>query len=78
MAELTVEEKLRGLFDLQSIDSKIDELEILKGELPMEVSDLEDEIAGYQTRIEKQEDEAKSLEDAISANKTAQRRFKLY
>ena len=49
--EVSVEERLRNLFALQQIDSKIDEIEILKGELPMEVSDLEDEIAGLAKRI---------------------------
>lgn len=51
--ELTVEEKLRQLYQLQLIDSQIDEIQIMKGELPMEVSDLEDEIAGLQTRIDR-------------------------
>lgn len=49
----SVEEVLSTLFELQSIDSKVDEIKILKGELPMEVSDLEDDIAGVQTRINK-------------------------
>ena len=53
--ELTVEEKMRELYRLQLIDSQIDEIEILKGELPMEVSDLEDEIAGLETRISRTE-----------------------
>ena len=49
--EKTVEEKLKSLFVLQEIDSKIDEIEVLKGELPMEVSDLEDDLAGLQKRV---------------------------
>ncbi|PPK87818.1 hypothetical protein CLV84_0771 [Neolewinella xylanilytica] len=53
--DLTVEEKMRELYRLQLIDSQIDEIEILKGELPMEVSDLEDEIAGLETRISRTE-----------------------
>ena len=44
--DTSIEEKLRQLYTLQRIDSKIDQIEILKGELPMEVSDLEDEITG--------------------------------
>lgn len=48
-----VEEKLQKLYDLQIIDSKIDQIQILKGQLPIEVSDLEDEITGLNTRIEK-------------------------
>ena len=51
--ELGVNEKLRLLYDLQQIDSQIDEIKILKGELPMEVSDLEDEVAGLETRVTK-------------------------
>ncbi|MEE9438388.1 MAG: C4-type zinc ribbon domain-containing protein [Saprospiraceae bacterium] len=51
--ELTVQEKLEQLHTLQATDSKLDEIEILKGELPMEVSDLEDEIIGLETRITK-------------------------
>ena len=48
-----VSDKLKQLFQLQLIDSKIDEIQILKGELPIEVSDLEDEITGLETRIKK-------------------------
>ena len=66
MADLTVEEKLRGLYELQTIDSKIDELEILKGELPMEVSDLEDEIAGLETRHRRINENVEDLEGEIS------------
>ena len=54
--DFSVEEKLVTLLRLQKIDSKLDEIQILKGELPMEVSDLEDEIQGLtsrQTRIKK-------------------------
>lgn len=69
--ENTVAKKLEALEKLQAIDSKIDEVKKIRGALPEEVQDLEDEIAGYQTRIEKQSDEKKELEDAISANKTA-------
>lgn len=49
--ELTVEEKLRALYDLQLIDKRIDEIRNVRGELPLEVEDLEDEIAGLETRI---------------------------
>jgi predicted nucleic acid-binding Zn-ribbon protein len=64
--ELSVAEKLRNLYELQSVDSKIDEIEILKGELPMEVSDLEDEIAGLETRIAKLGNVVEGLEDEVS------------
>ena len=49
--ELSIAEKLKALFELQLVDSDIDQIEILKGELPIEVSDLEDEIAGLETRF---------------------------
>ena len=61
MAELTVEDKLKSIFELQNIDSEIDEIKILKGELPMEVSDLEDEIAGLQTRLRRLNDNIEDL-----------------
>lgn len=51
--EQSIADKLRGLHALQQIDSKLDEIAILKGELPMEVSDLEDEISGLNTRLKK-------------------------
>ena len=50
--DYSMEEKIVALYDLQKIDSKIDEINKLKGELPLEVQDLEDEVAGLQTRIE--------------------------
>ena len=50
--EVTVEEKLRALYDLQLIDSRVDEIRNVRGELPLEVEDLEDEIAGLEKRLE--------------------------
>ena len=69
--ENTVAKKLEALVKLQAIDSKIDEVKKVRGALPEEVQDLEDEIAGYQTRLEKQQEEKKELEDAIEANRSA-------
>ncbi|WP_100614239.1 zinc ribbon domain-containing protein [Confluentibacter citreus] len=51
--EQTVEERLRALYDLQLIDSRIDEIRNVRGELPLEVRDLEDEVAGLNIRLEK-------------------------
>lgn len=48
----SIEERLQSLWNLQSIDSNLDRLRAVRGELPMEVSDLEDEIAGLETRLE--------------------------
>lgn len=69
--ENTVAKKLEALVKLQSIDSELDELKKVRGALPDEVMDLEDEIAGYQTRIDKQNAELQEFEDNISNNRTA-------
>jgi len=66
--EVTVEDKLRALYDLQLIDSRIDEIKNMRGELPLEVNDLEDEIAGLQTRLNNFTTDIENLETAI-ANK---------
>ncbi len=66
--EVTVEDKLRALYDLQLIDSRIDEIKNMRGELPLEVNDLEDEIAGLQTRLNNFSTDIENLETAI-ANK---------
>ncbi len=67
--ELSVEEKLRALFDLQQIDSKIDRIRTIRGELPLEVQDLEDEISGLQTRLDKFKAEVKAFEEDIAKRK---------
>ena len=67
--EATVEQKLKSLYNLQLIDSKIDKIHNVRGELPMEVNDLEDEIAGLQTRIEKLKAEASELKGSIEDRK---------
>ena len=59
--ELSVEEKLRALYQLQSMLSEIDKIKTLRGELPLEVQDLEDEVAGLGTRIEKIQTEIAEL-----------------
>lgn len=69
VADISIEEKLRALFELQKVDSKIDKIRILRGELPLEVQDLEDEIAGLETRVKNLEGEVKNLETAISNKK---------
>ena len=66
--EVTVEDKLRALYDLQLIDSRIDEIKNTRGELPLEVNDLEDEIEGLQTRLNNFNTDVENLETAI-ANK---------
>lgn len=68
-AELHVEEKLKALYNLQQIDSKIDKIRTIRGELPLEVQDLEDEVEGLETRIKNYEEELKGLQDSISEKK---------
>lgn len=69
--EATVEEKLRALYDLQLIDSRVDEIRNVRGELPLEVEDLEDEVTGLNKRIEKLENDLNLVEDSIKAKKIA-------
>jgi len=64
--EQSVKDKLKELYSLQQIDSKLAEIEILKGELPMEVSDLEDEIIGLETRISKLKESIGDIETEVS------------
>ncbi len=68
MAKTTksVEQRLRELYKLQTIDSNVDQIKILKGALPIEVSDLEDEIQGLATRISKLESTVGDLDDKVS------------
>ena len=67
--ELTVEQKLKTLYQLQTNLSKIDEIKTLRGELPLEVQDLEDEIAGLSTRIDRIKAEVAELKTAIAGKK---------
>jgi predicted nucleic acid-binding Zn-ribbon protein len=64
-AEITIEEKLRALYSLQLVDSEIDKIRTLRGELPLEVQDLEDEVEGLETRIANLKSETAELEKAI-------------
>ena len=70
--DFSVEEKLVNLYKLQTVDSSIDQIEILRGELPMEVKDLEDEIEGFNTRIAAIDSEIKIINDDILAKKALQ------
>ena len=69
--ETTIAEKLDALYALQKIDSQIDKIRTVRGELPLEVQDLEDEIEGLETRIKKMQDEAKELETEVTDRKNA-------
>ena len=67
--EVTVEERLRTLYDLQLIDSRIDEIQNVRGELPLEVRDLEDEVAGLNTRLEKLVESLETIDTEIASRK---------
>jgi uncharacterized protein len=69
--EFSVEEKLTSLVTLQKIESKLDEIHILKGELPMEVADLEDEIQGLHARKNRIEEEINGVTEFIQQRKEA-------
>lgn len=64
--ELTIKERLTNLYRLQALDSKLDEIQILKGELPIEVSDLEDDIVGLEKRKERVQEGISDYEKEIS------------
>ena len=68
-SDISMEEKLQMLHKLQQIDSKIDKIYLLRGELPLEVQDLEDEIYGLQTRIENLQKEIKETEAFVAQKK---------
>ena len=69
--EVTVEEKLRALYDLQLIDSRIDEIRNVRGELPLEVEDLQDEVTGLNTRLSNLSEDVSNLETDINNKKLA-------
>lgn len=67
--EVTVEDRLRALYDLQLIDSRIDEIRNVRGELPLEVRDLEDEVAGLNIRLEKLVSNLEVIDNDITSKK---------
>jgi predicted nucleic acid-binding Zn-ribbon protein len=67
--EKTVEQNLQALYELQSIHTQIDKIRQIRGELPVEVADLEDDVAGLETRIQKIKTDLDDLEDAIVTRK---------
>ena len=70
-AEFSVEDRLRALYDLQLIHSRIDKIRSVRGELPLEVEDLEDEAAGLEVRISKLEEDSKKFTDDIKSKEIA-------
>jgi predicted nucleic acid-binding Zn-ribbon protein len=67
--EVSVEERLRALYDLQLIDSRVDEIRNVRGELPLEVRDLEDEVEGLNTRFQKLNDSLTDVDEQIKSKK---------
>ncbi|MBP1640063.1 MAG: hypothetical protein H6Q17_1646 [Bacteroidetes bacterium] len=67
--EISVEEKLKALYELQTVATEIDKIKTLRGELPLEVQDLEDEIAGLQTRIDNYTIEVQDLQKQVATHK---------
>ncbi len=63
--EISIEDRLRALYSLQLVDSEIDKIRTLRGELPLEVQDLEDEIAGLETRLGNLREEVANLEKSV-------------
>ena len=68
-SELSVEEKLKALYQLQTMLSEIDKIKTLRGELPLEVQDLEDEVTGLSTRIEKIKGEIEELKSNVTTKR---------
>ncbi len=68
--EVSIQEKLKMLYELQTVASEIDKINILRGELPLEVQDLEDEIVGLKTRLSNLNEELKNLNFIIGTKKT--------
>lgn len=75
--ELSVEDRLKSLYQLQKVMSKIDKIKILRGDLPIEIQDLEDEVLGLHTRLERYTTEIKDNEKKIAAGKNAIEEAKL-
>ena len=73
--DASIEGKLRSLYELQLIDSKIDKLRTIRGELPLEVSDLEDIVTGLETRLNNVTAEVEELENQINEKKQAVKDF---
>ena len=69
LQELTIEEKLQHLYELQRIDTEVDKIRTLRGELPLEVRDLEDELAGLETRLENLRTEIGEADKSVAQKK---------
>ena len=75
-SSVTVEDKLRALYQLQCVDSEIDNIRVVRGELTLEIKELEDDITGLNTRIDKHQDELEALDEALSASRSKKKEAK--
>ena len=75
--EYSVEEKLRAMYDLQLIDSRIDKIKSVRGELPLEVEDLEDEVEGLDFRMNKINEELTEIENVIKEKQLSNNSLKI-
>lgn len=66
---ISVEDKLKALHQLQCVDSDIDKIRVVRGELPLEIQDLEDDITGLNTRVDKHKDELQTLDDSLAGSR---------
>ena len=66
---ISVEDKLKALYQLQCVDSDIDKIRVVRGELPLEIQDLEDDITGLNTRVNKHKDELQTLDDSLAGSR---------
>ena len=66
---ISVEDKLKALYQLQCVDSDIDKIRVVRGELPLEIQDLEDDITGLNTRVNKYKDELQTLDDSLAGSR---------
>ena len=73
---ITAEDKLKALYQLQCVDSDIDNIRVVRGELPLEIQDLEDDVTGLKTRIDKLKEELAVLDESLSASRLKKREGK--
>ena len=73
---ILVEDKLKALYQLQCVDSDIDKIRVVRGELPLEIQDLEDDITGLNTRVDKYKDELQTLDDSLAGSRLKKKNAK--
>ena len=74
---ILVEDKLKALYQLQCVDSDIDKIRVVRGELPLEIQDLEDDVTGLNTRVDKYKDELQTLDDSLAGSRLKKKNAKV-